>query len=467
LAPPAQEWADSFGALLARLRHEHRLTQEQLADRSGLSARAISSLECGSRRPRRLTVERLAAAMSLSAHDRDRLVEAATQERWRGPTRPGHSSVSDRPLIGRDQETAALQAHLRGDGPPLLVYRGELGVGKSRMLAEAASIAAGWLLPVLAAQGRQGSHPYAPIIDALAQHARDLPAPVLRRLLHTNPRLPMFLPELAESAQSGDDSARPAPEHHRRLAFDAASRFLHDVAAGTGHAVLLLDDMQWAGPPAVDLLADLVRQAGRRLRVAMTVQAGGLSPASPLARCVGDLARQGLARHHLLTPLTASEADRLVTSVAGDAAVLRPAVRAETLRRAGGLPLFLVELTTAAAAAGGGSAPLPAHLRISVRQQLADLPVEAQALLQRLALTGDTAPIEQLATRVEPMRAALDMLELAVLRRVLDETETGFRFRYPLVREVLTTGMGPTRRRLLRAVAEAWAAGHANPPTDL
>jgi hypothetical protein len=33
---------------------------------------------------------------------------------------------------------------------------------------------------------------------------------------------------------------------------------------------------------------------------------------------------------------------------------------------------------------------------------------------------------------------------------VLEDTALGFRFRYPLFREVLVADIGPTRRRLLR-----------------
>ncbi len=63
---PVLGWEESFGAHLARLRHRAGLTQEELAHRAELSVRAISSLECGNRLPRRLTVHRLAAARDLA-----------------------------------------------------------------------------------------------------------------------------------------------------------------------------------------------------------------------------------------------------------------------------------------------------------------------------------------------------------------------------------------------------------------
>src|SRR5260370_10562633 len=67
-----------FGALLLRLRAAAGLTQEQLAARAGLSPNAISALESGKRRtPRFATVELLAAALSLDAHQRNELMAAA------------------------------------------------------------------------------------------------------------------------------------------------------------------------------------------------------------------------------------------------------------------------------------------------------------------------------------------------------------------------------------------------------
>src|SRR3712207_7119137 len=61
----------SFGELLRRYRVAAGLTQEELAERAGLSARGIVALETGERRvPRRATVALLADALALSPHDR-------------------------------------------------------------------------------------------------------------------------------------------------------------------------------------------------------------------------------------------------------------------------------------------------------------------------------------------------------------------------------------------------------------
>jgi transcriptional regulator with XRE-family HTH domain len=66
-----------FGTLLRQYRHSAGWTQEELAERSGISTHAISVLESGRRRPRLSSVARLATALGLDPADRDRLLSAA------------------------------------------------------------------------------------------------------------------------------------------------------------------------------------------------------------------------------------------------------------------------------------------------------------------------------------------------------------------------------------------------------
>jgi transcriptional regulator with XRE-family HTH domain len=441
-----QDWGDSFGGRLTQLRHQHQLTQEQLADRSGLSVRAISSLECGARHPRRLTVERLATGLGLTAPERRELVDAAAADRWHPAELPAPPQAPMLALTGRDRELAELRAHVRGDGPPLLLYVGEPGIGKTRLLTEARHLAANAGVPALTGACQRGNDPYVPIVDALARHARLLPRTALLALVKDEPGLLALLPELATLLPDGG-TPRPTAEHHRRLVFDAALRLLEDAARGTGRVVLLLDDLQWAEPAAADLLAHLVTRMGPRLRAVGAVRAGELPLRSRLGQCVADLARIGLVGHRTLNPLADADALTLVG-------------RRDIVRRAGGLPLFLSELADSPADG------IPDHLRIVVRQQLADLPDDTRALLQRIATGPVIAPIERLGNGDDDAQRVLATLEPAIRRHILDDTALGFRFRYPLFRDVLAADIGPTRRRLLRhAVAIVGATRHLSRTT--
>ena len=73
----------AFGELLRRFRHSAGLTQEELAERASLSARAISDLERGLKyRPRKDTVQLLADALELTGVDRDAF-EGSGSKDWR------------------------------------------------------------------------------------------------------------------------------------------------------------------------------------------------------------------------------------------------------------------------------------------------------------------------------------------------------------------------------------------------
>ena len=67
-----------FGDVLRRLRSTAALSQENLAERAGLSRKGISDLERGARHtPRLETVRQLADALALGKDDRAALLAAA------------------------------------------------------------------------------------------------------------------------------------------------------------------------------------------------------------------------------------------------------------------------------------------------------------------------------------------------------------------------------------------------------
>jgi len=100
----------SFGTLLKRYRQTAGFSQEALAARAGLSARAISDLERGiNRAPRYDTLELLTSALSLSEQQRALLRAAAHPEP--APARDLASCASPlfglplaSPLVGRTEE---------------------------------------------------------------------------------------------------------------------------------------------------------------------------------------------------------------------------------------------------------------------------------------------------------------------------------------------------------------------------
>ena len=73
-----EETTAAFGEVLRRFRVAAALSQEELAERAGVSARGISDLERGLRQgPRPETLRRLADALALARSDRELLSAAA------------------------------------------------------------------------------------------------------------------------------------------------------------------------------------------------------------------------------------------------------------------------------------------------------------------------------------------------------------------------------------------------------
>src|SRR5947209_2371064 len=138
-----------FGEVLRRFRRDRGLTQEALAERAGLSTRAITDLERGvNRSPRADTLRLLAEALRLAPEDRAAFETAA--RRLDAPSAPTRALLTPEdgqpPFVGRVDELALLERHIAGQGRPLLVLAGEPGIGKSRLLQEAARLggARGW-----------------------------------------------------------------------------------------------------------------------------------------------------------------------------------------------------------------------------------------------------------------------------------------------------------------------------------
>jgi transcriptional regulator with XRE-family HTH domain/tetratricopeptide (TPR) repeat protein len=115
---------------LRRLRTQAGLTQEDLAERSGLSVRSISDIERGrSTRPHRDSLIRLATALAVPA---DQLVTAGPERAV--PHVPHQLPVVSARLYGRDRELSALDRWLAaGTGPRVAALVGPGGAGKTTL----------------------------------------------------------------------------------------------------------------------------------------------------------------------------------------------------------------------------------------------------------------------------------------------------------------------------------------------
>lgn len=149
--------AVNFAELLRRLRTDAELTQEQLAERAGVSPRSVSDLERGiNKTARRDTTRLLADALNLSGTARAGFEAAA---RGYPDAQPGalaqrrvhtRSVAATTPVLphdigsftGRERDMAALMAAVDGAGGVVGIYviDGMAGVGKSAFAIHAAHL---------------------------------------------------------------------------------------------------------------------------------------------------------------------------------------------------------------------------------------------------------------------------------------------------------------------------------------
>jgi tetratricopeptide (TPR) repeat protein len=239
--------------------------------------------------------------------------------------------------------------------------------------------------------------------------------------------------------------------------------FLEDLS-GQGPLALVLDDLQWADPPSLELTVHLARRV-TALNALLVATYRDVDPA-PDGRLTETLAALGRLPGRLHVRLGGLTRDEVAQFMAHEAGGEAPAGVVDVVwARAAGNPFFVGELTRLLVAerrmtAEAASAAVPWAVRQVVERRLARLPTETKRLLTVAAVAGLDFDLRVVAAAAGvELDPALDLIDLAVAAGVVAEQPAAaerFVFAHALVQETVYAEASRLRRARLHAqVADA------------
>lgn len=378
------------------------------------------------------------------------------------------------PFVGRGDELRRIGERwelARAGRGQLVLIVGDAGSGKSRLVEEFqsrfATMPHSWVeLPCT--QLLQNT-PFHPMVEWARQRFGGTDVPADRRAgeleaalaavgLDPATAMPLLAPMLDMPLPAVYERPMVSPEEERRRQIATLASWI--VAAGRVQPqVIAVEDVQWADPSTVELIAALVEQcAGSAVLVIVTAR----PEFAPAWR--GDAHGTRIA----LGPMSRGEAAQLVGAIVAGSALPAETIDA-VVARSGGIPLFLEEVTRLLVEGGGrgGANQVPPTLQASLL-----------ARLDRLGPAKEVAQIGSVLGREFgwPLIRAVAGLDDDVLRSTLERLaeadmihsqgsppDASYRFNHALFQDAAYDALLKSRRRELhRAVAEAYAEQFAD-----
>jgi predicted ATPase len=375
-------------------------------------------------------------------------------------------------FVGRAAElavlTAAIDAAAAGE-PGVVVVSGEAGVGKTRLVEEAAERARQAHARVLTGScielGGEGL-PFGPLADALRELVRTTEPDELDTFIGpARSELARILPELdpgvvpATSALGDVGTARLL-----ELILGVIERLADDRPL-----MFVIEDLHWADRSTLDLVALLVRALrASRVLVVASFRTDELHRSHPLRPLVSGWERVRSVHRIDLQRFGREDVAGQLEAILGEP----PSARlVDQIHERSEGNAFLIEELLAAVQSGADPDQLPPSLRDVLLARVERLSPEAQQLL-RIAASGGPSVSDRLLAAV----AGLDEAELdaalgeAIEHHVLvvDATGHGYAFRHALTRDAIYDATLPRQRaRIHGAYGEALSADPALAGADV
>ncbi|HEV3031513.1 MAG TPA: AAA family ATPase [Polyangia bacterium] len=424
------------------------------------TCRRILESEVGARTSQALEEARMALARPAPAAAANGVPPAPEPPRAEAAPVAKTTGARAFPFVGRAEARRAIQASLdaarTGRAERVLLFVGDPGIGKTRVLDELAERAQATGGRVLRGRGFEAEmvRPYGAWIDALRSVALGPLPPALAA------ELGLLLPEMAVRAREPKDGAAPGDTGDRARLYDAVARLLATLAQPGSPLVVMLDDVQWLDEASAGLLHYVARaESVRHVVLACAARAGELGDNAAVLRVVRALERDRRLEQQALGPLADADIATLLRAV-------YPAVDGAPIYSASdGHPLYALEIARARAAGGGA---VPGTLDALLDERLARLDEGARDLLPWAAALGRTFAPDVLAdvtsTDTAALLGALDGLER---HGIVRPTGSTYDFSHDLLRQAAYRRLSEPRRRLVHLqIARVLQRTRAGDETD-
>lgn len=345
--------------------------------------------------------------------------------------------------------------------PATVLLGGEAGVGKSELLArfsEQAQAAGAQVLSGACIELVSGAIPYGPLIDALRRLVRERTEEKAQELAG-----PAWT-ELARLISDFTGAEAPVGGQGSQLSvFGAVSRLLDHIGR-TAPLVLIFEDVHWADPSTLDLIAYLTRMGSDERLLLICSHRSDLDRGHPLRTLLAVPQFSRGVQRVSLSRFTTAEMRALITALAPGQAGPEQVARCAEL--ADGNPYFAAQLV----AAGHLADPecLPETVTDMMSARLDQLGAAAAKVVEVAAVAGRRVDDRLLGAVAELAGGTLDdALQECLDQRVLveDRAEQAYAFQHALLRATAYARLTqPRRRRLHEAVALALTADVAAQP---
>jgi predicted ATPase/DNA-binding SARP family transcriptional activator len=397
-------------------------------------------------------------------------------------------------LVGREQEMLFLEncwQRAQTGESSLVLIRGEVGIGKTRLVEEFAHRLRWQGLRLLWGRCYQFERtlPYQPLAEALricltalpSNELASMPAWVLKEVTRLvpevleRPGLREARPELRRRITGVPGPELPTvsgidPEQARL--FEGVTRVLAELAA-QGALLVVLEDLHWASESTLQMLHHLARYLSKQpVLIAGTYRPEAIGRRHPLTDLHRKLSREGIAQQLDLSRLSPASVATIIEEMSGAGRAVMPLAE-HLYRETEGNPFFLMEsikalFETDVIQLKGGvwqgdfdrasemELPLTASLSETVQARVQRLDENVQDALRIAAVLGrefNFEPFNEAWGKGE--EATLEALEVLLRHKLVEEKfgpqDSDFAFTHHKIQEVIYQALAHHRCYYLHA----------------